>query len=188
MHKELLLIAALLIAGPAYCESPNPAAGIVNSGIAADLGTTAIGLSMGAAEANPLGLAVVPLKFWMKTEIDKIPDENRRRDVSAKFAGVQFGAAAANLCTLAVANPALAALCFAGGMAMGYNQVKSIPTEMDCFNRHLAQFEEAAATGRMYRVSIKTCIGHFEEPRIALNAGPDLQLAVGSAPGTTVSR
>lgn len=188
MRKALLFIAALLIAAPAYSESPNPASDMANAGIAADLGTTALGLSMGAAEANPLGLATIPLKFLMKAQIDKIPDENRRREVSAQFTGVQFGAAAANLCTLALANPAVAALCFAGGMAFGYDRVKSVPTEMDCFNRHLAQFQEAAATGRVYRVTVKTCVGNFEPVlRVALNARPELEPMAGSALATTVS-
>lgn len=145
---------------------------MANAGIAADLGTTALGLALGAAEANPLGLAVVPLKFLAKSHIDQIPDENERREAAAQFTGVQFGAAAANICTLAVGHPAVAALCFTGGLAWGYQRVKSVPTEADCFNRHLAQFQQAAATGRVYRVSIESCLGHFEDdaPRVALNA------------------
>jgi hypothetical protein len=169
MRKALSFFAAMLVAGAAYSQAPNPASGIANAGIAADLGTTALGLAMGAAEANPLGFAVIPLKFLAKSEIDKIPDENQRREASAMFTGVQFGAAAANLCTLAMGNPAVAAVCFAGGMTLGYKQVKAIPTETDCFNRHLPQFQEAAATGRVYRVMLDTCLGRFEDaaPRTA---------------------
>lgn len=189
MRKYLSLIAALLIAGSAYAQSPNPASGLANAGIAADLGTTALGLSMGAAEANPLGLAVLPLKFLMKAQIDKIPDENRRREVSAQFTGIQFGAAAANLCTLAIANPAVALLCFGGGMMMGYDAVKSIPTETDCINRHMAQFQEAVATGRVYRVTVKTCEGHFEPaPLLAHNASRQTESVMDAAPVQTAAK
>lgn len=178
MRKALAFIAAVLVAGSAYSQSPNPAGGIANAGIAADLGTTALGLAMGASEANPLGLAVVPLKFLVKSHIGRMPDENQRREATAMFTGAQFGAAAANLCTLAMGNPAVAAACFAGGMALGYSQVKSIPTEADCFNRHLPRFEEAAATGRVYRVTIETCVGRFEDPveRTASSAPAELPL------------
>jgi hypothetical protein len=162
MRNHLTFIAALLLAGTASAQSAAPLSDAATAGIAADVGTTALGLSMGAAEANPLGLAVLPLKFLVKAQIDKIPEENQRREATAHFTGMQYGAAAANLCTLAIGNPVLAAMCFAGGLAYGYDKVKSIPTETDCVNKHIAKFEEAVATGRVYRVSLKTCEGHFE--------------------------
>lgn len=168
MHKYLFPIAALLVAGSVYAESPNPAGDLANAGIAVDLGSTALGLSMGMSEANPLGLALVPLKFIVKDQIDKIPNEYERREATAQFTGMQFGAGAANLCTLAAANPVFAAVCFAGGMAWGYMQVKAIPTETECVDRHMAKMQEAAATGRVYRVTLKTCQGQFDaEPMIA---------------------
>lgn len=183
MRKSLIFAAAILVAGSAWCQARNPANDIANAGIAADLGTTALGLAIGAAEANPLGIAVIPLKFLAKSEIDRIPDENQRREASAMFTGVQFAAAAANLCTLAIGNPAVAATCFAAGMALGYRQVKSIPTEADCFNRHLPQFQEAAATGRVYRVTIETCVGRFDDPapRTAFSAAPEHPLVADGA-------
>jgi len=172
MRKHLTFVAALLVASSVHAESPNPASELANAGIAADLGSTAIGLSMGLSEANPLGLALIPLKFIVKDRIDKMPDEYERREASAQFTGIQFGAGAANLCTLAVASPAVAALCFAGGMMWGYNQVKAIPTEGECINRHLAQFEEAAATGRIYKVTLKTCQGRFEPEAMVAQVSP----------------
>lgn len=172
MQKHAALIAALLFAGSACAESPDtaPVTGsqIANMGIAADLGTTALGLSMGAAEANPLGLMAIPLKLMVKAQIDKIPDENQRREATAQFTGVQFAAAAANLCTLAVGNPAVAVACMAGGMIAGYTKVKSIPTETDCVNKHMAKLQQAAANGRVYKISLKTCEGAYEnEPMLA---------------------
>jgi hypothetical protein len=172
MRNHLTFIAALLLAGSAYAQSAAPLSDAANAGIAADVGTTALGLSLGAAEANPLGLAVLPLKFLVKAQIDKIPEENQRREATAQFTGMQYGAAAANLCTLAIGNPVLAVACFAGGLAYGYDKVKSIPTETDCVNKHIAKFQEAAATGRIYRVSIKTCEGHFEPGPMVAQASP----------------
>lgn len=180
MRTHLTFITALLMAGCAYAQSANPASDIANAGIAADLGTTAIALSMGASEANPLGLAVLPLKFLVKAQIDKIPGENERREATAQFTGMQFGAAAANVCTLTIGNPAIALLCFAGGLVYGYDRVKSIPTETDCVNKHMTQFQEAVATGRVYKVDIKTCEGHFEQPALVAQA-PTIQ-PVGTVP------
>ena len=63
-------------------------------------------------------------------------------------------------------------MCFAGGLAFGYDKVKSIPTQTDCVNKHIAKFEEAVATGRVYRVSLKTCEGHFEPAPLYAQAAP----------------
>jgi hypothetical protein len=171
MKRYLTLFISLLTAAPALAESPNTASDFVNIGIAADLGTTAIGLAAGLSEANPLGIGVVPIKFLIKSQIDKIPDENERREVSAAFSAVQFGAAAANLCTLAALHPAAAVLCMVGGMSYGYSKVKSIPTDMDCMNRHMEAFQLAVATKRQYKVDLKTCVGHFvDQPSQGLTA------------------
>lgn len=173
MNKHLTAIAALLLAGTVHAQSGEAAGDLAHMGIAADLGTTAIGLSMGFAEANPLGVAVIPLKFIAKAQIEKIENPYERREAMATFTGVQFGAAAANLCTLAAANPALAMLCFAGGALLGYQQVKAIPTEDECVQRHMAKLEEATATGRLYRITLKTCQGAFEPgPLRAEPSGP----------------
>lgn len=161
MGRSILLLVALLLASPAYAESPNPASDLVNAGIAADLGTTAIGLGLGFAEANPLGPLLIPLKFIVRGQIDKIEDENERRLLTAQFTGAQFGAAAANLCTLALASPPAAAVCFFGGMMLGYRMVKAIPTSNDCVDRHMDRFQEAVATGRVYKVELATCTGRF---------------------------
>ena len=174
MSKHLTLLAALLLAGSANAQSA-ALSDAANAGIAADVGTTALGLALGAAEANPLGLAVLPLKFLVKAQIDKIPEENQRREATAQFTGMQYGAAAANLCTLAIGNPVLAVVCFAGGLAYGYDKVKSIPTQTDCVNKHIAKFEEAAATGRVYKVSLKTCEGNFEPAPMVAQTAPVMQ-------------
>lgn len=167
----------LAMAGAATAEPADQASRTALTGMTADLGTTALGLSLGAAEANPLGLGVVPLKFIIKRRIDQIRDPHERREQLAQFTGVQFAAAAANLCTLAVAHPVAAALCFAGGMAFGYQRVRSTPTsEEECVKRHLPLFEAGAATGRSYTVELKTCTGRFAPARSAQSPGAPAEL------------
>lgn len=172
--QRTLLFAALLLAGTAYAGSPNPASDLVSAGIAADLGTTAVGLGLGAAEMNPLGLLLIPLKFIAKANIDKIEDQNERRFQTAGFTGIQFGAAAANICTLALANPPAAALCFLGGMMLGYSKVMAIPIVDDCMDRHTNQMQEAVDTGRAYRVDLATCTGRFVDTLPVYVAGSGL--------------
>lgn len=165
----LLLALAAGVALPVAAEPADQAGRIAAAGAVADVGTTALGLSLGAAEGNPLGLAALPLKLIVKSRIDQIRDQHERREQLAQFTGVQFAAAAANLCTLSLGQPVIAALCFAGGMAFGYNRVRSIPTsEEECVKRHLAMFEAGAATGRVYKVELKTCTGRFEPAKVAL--------------------
>lgn len=147
---------------PTYRDAPAEMNDIMATGVAADLGTTALGLALGFTEANPIGLALVPLKFVMKQRINSIDDESARREASAQFAGVQFGAAAANLCTLAIGNPIATLGCLAVGMALGYDRVKSVPIAQDCVDRHITSFEEAAHSGRVYRLNTVTCVGRFE--------------------------
>ena len=174
MQRSLLLV-ALLLASSAYAESPNPASDLVHAGIAADLGTTAIGLGLGAAEMNPLGALIIPLKFIAKANIDKIEDQNERRFQTAGFTGIQFGAAAANICTLALASPPASALCFLGGMMLGYSQVMAVPTTDDCMNRHMNRMQEAVDTGRDYRVDLATCTGRFVDTLPVYAAGPSIE-------------
>lgn len=175
------LVFSLAMAGAATAEPVDESGRVALIGMTADLGTTALGLSLGAAEANPLGLAAVPLKFIVKSRIDQIRDQHERRQQLAQFTGVQFAAAAANLCTLAVAHPVAAALCFAGGMAFGYQRVRSIPTsEEECVKRHLPLFEAGAATGRSYTVELKTCTGRFAPARLAQS--PDAPAELVAAP------
>lgn len=168
MFQKIILALTLMGAAAAGAQSMDQAGNVALTGVAADLGTTALGLSLGAAEANPLGLALVPLKFIAIAHIDQIADQHARREQLAQFTGAQFGAAAANICTLAAGTPAVGALCFVAAAAYGYQQVRSIPTaEEQCVQRHLAMFEAGVATGRIYKVELKTCTGSFQPARHA---------------------
>jgi hypothetical protein len=166
MSNKIILALTLMAAATVGAQTMDSAGSVALTGVAADLGTTALGLSLGAAEANPLGLAIVPLKFIAMAHIDQINDQHARREQLAQFTGAQFGAAAANVCTLAAGNPAIGALCFAVAAAYGYQQVRSVPTtEEQCVQRHLPMFEAGVATGRVYKVELKTCTGSFQPER-----------------------
>lgn len=90
------------------------------AGHAADLGTTGIGLLLGAAEANPLGLLTVGLKVWAHQKIQDAPPEEQPRLWSA-YGAMGWGAAANNMCVIAaiVTGGAGAVLCPMIGLATG---------------------------------------------------------------------
>ncbi len=159
---------------------------MINQGATADSGTTALGLSLGFHEANPVGLTLVPVKFLFKLRISRIEDGSGLTEVSAQFAGVQFGAAAANICTLAIGNPLATVGCLALGMAFGYDRVKSLPIAQDCVDQHMVSFQQAADSGRVYRLNTLTCTGRFENApqrralEAAAPAADDTQSPAGS--------
>ncbi len=87
----------------------------------ADLGTTGVGLMMGAAEANPLGVLTIGMKVVAYQKIKAAPAEEQPRLWSA-YGAMGWGAAANNLCVIAaIASGGVgAALCPAIGLAAGF--------------------------------------------------------------------
>lgn len=82
----------------------------------ADLGSTVVGLSAGAAELNPLGLVgSTLLKPVAYAYAESLP-ETERASAHSVIGGLWTGAAASNLCVLFIANP----VCFAVGVVTGY--------------------------------------------------------------------
>jgi hypothetical protein len=74
----------------------------------ADIGSTVVGLALGAAEGNPLGLLALPIKAWQMHEISKEPEATVRAEAYLKVAAAAEGAAANNVCVaVALAVPAL---------------------------------------------------------------------------------
>jgi len=86
----------------------------------ADLGTTGVGLLMGAAEANPLGVLTIGMKVVAYQKIKAAPAVEQPRLWSA-YGAMGWGAAANNLCVIAaIATGGVgAALCPAIGLAAG---------------------------------------------------------------------
>lgn len=86
----------------------------------ADVGSTGIGLAMGAAEANPLGLVTLGVKAAMYQRIKEAPPTEQPR-MWGVYGAFGWGAAANNLCVIAAiaTGGAAAALCPVLGVATG---------------------------------------------------------------------
>lgn len=116
----LLVAAACLAAGSARAEEAPDLQGKAVAGQVADVGSTAIGLAMGAAEANPLGILTLGVKAIAYKQIQEAPPTDQPRMWSA-YGAFGWGAAANNLCVIAAiaTGGAAAALCPLVGLATG---------------------------------------------------------------------
>lgn len=90
------------------------------AGQAADVGTTGVGLLLGAAEANPLGLLSLGVKVWAHQKIQQAPPQEQPRLWGA-YGAMGWGAAANNMCVIAAiaTGGAGAVLCPMIGLATG---------------------------------------------------------------------
>jgi len=106
-----LILAATLLAAPAYAQT---------DAIAADAASTAAGLAAGAAEANPIGWATIPLRLFALEYAKTLPKEEGVQIEHVISAG-GWGAAANNVCIVGaiLTGGALAPLCPMVGMATG---------------------------------------------------------------------
>lgn len=87
---------------------------------AADVATTGIGLALGAAEANPLGLLTIPGKLIALEYANSLPTGEREYALSA-ISSMWTGAAVNNLCVIAavLSCGAFAPACLIVGAAVG---------------------------------------------------------------------
>ena len=85
----------------------------------ADVATTVMGLSLGAAEANPLGLALIPLKLIALDYAAGLPD-GEKQTVQSAVGSFWLGAAANNICVIfsLLSGGTFAPLCAAAGVAV----------------------------------------------------------------------
>jgi hypothetical protein len=90
------------------------------AGQGADISSTAIGLAVGAAEANPLGIGLLAVKAISYHHIKSAPPEQQPAMWSA-FGAMGWGAAVNNVCVIAliVTGGAAVALCPALGLVTG---------------------------------------------------------------------
>lgn len=97
-----------------------------------DLGSTAIGLAMGAAEANPIGVLTIPLKFVLIDRADKLPDGEKQRAHSV-IGSLWHGATVNNLCVVAAiaTGGAFATACFVAGVVAGLHRWQSTAMERE---------------------------------------------------------
>lgn len=87
---------------------------------AADVATTGIGLALGAAEANPIGLLTLPAKLAAIQHAESLPTGEREYALSV-ISSMWTGAAANNLCVVAaiLSGGAFAPACLVIGAAVG---------------------------------------------------------------------
>ena len=89
-------------------------------GQAADLATTGVGLLLGAAEANPLGLLTLGVKAMAYRQIKESPPVEQPR-MWSMYGALGWGAAANNLCVIAAiaTGGGAAVLCPLIGLSAG---------------------------------------------------------------------
>jgi len=94
-------------------------AGQAQHAAAADVATTGVGLALGAAEANPLGLALIPLKLVALDYAAGLPD-GEKQTVQSAVGSFWLGAAANNICVIfsILSGGTFAPLCAAAGVAV----------------------------------------------------------------------
>lgn len=125
-HRHL---ASLLLLGAAACvvsgqvraeDDPAALEQKAVAGQVADVGSTAIGLALGAAEANPLGLLTLGVKAIAYRQIKDAPATEQPAMWSA-YGAFGWGAAANNACVIAAiaTGGAAAALCPLVGLVTG---------------------------------------------------------------------
>jgi hypothetical protein len=122
MKRLLLLIAVILLSG---CASVGRDRAV--QAHQADIGSTVVGLALGAAEGNPLSLAVLPLKWLQMREIAAMPDAVSRAEAYMRVAAVTNGAVANNVCVIAAIAmmPPLGPLCPLVGVAWGVREYQA---------------------------------------------------------------
>lgn len=86
----------------------------------ADVATTGLGLALGAAEMNPVGVLTLPLKLIAIQQAEALPTGEREYALSA-ISSIWTGAAANNLCIIAaiLTGGAFAPACLIVGTAVG---------------------------------------------------------------------
>lgn len=133
----MIRIALLAIALTGCAGSPELKDRAVG-GQVADVASTAVALSLpGVVEANPLGLAVLPLKVAAFAWAENQPPEVTI-DVHRGLSAFGWGAAASNLCTASVAasGGSTAIPCLVLGFAVGrWDWRRTEGTEREQFDR-----------------------------------------------------
>lgn len=130
---RLLMAAAMVLAwNTARAETPQVGESQAVNGQIADVGSTGIGLLMGAAEANPLGIITLGIKVAAYQQIKEAPPAEQPR-LWGMYGAFGWGAAANNLCIIGTiaSGGAFAALCPVLGVAAGMGVWNTNEAERD---------------------------------------------------------
>jgi len=115
-----------------------------------DMGTTGIGLAGGASEANPLGLAILPIKVSMGKITERVyPDDcYQRAQVAAATNTVVYGASANNFAIVAgLSGPAAPIVGIIGGITYYKMRNRVEPGTFDCVPPELQGLAKAYSDG-----------------------------------------
>lgn len=115
-----LIVVGCLGWGTARAETESVGERQAVNGQIADVGSTGVGLLMGAAEANPLGIITLGIKVAAYQQIKQAPPVEQPR-MWGMYGAFGWGAAANNLCIIGTiaSGGAFAALCPVLGIAAG---------------------------------------------------------------------
>ena len=134
--QALWLVAALSLGmGTAKAETTTPSELAQKQAVlgqAADVGTTGVGLLLGAAEANPLGLVTLGIKAVAYQKIKDSPPAEQPR-LWGMYGAMGWGAAANNLCVIAAiaTGGGAAVLCPLLGLGTGLSNWNAGSAERD---------------------------------------------------------
>jgi len=93
--KLLIAILTIALSGCAITRSPASDAAVT------DVASTGLGIALGAAEANPIGLVTIPLKLALLNHAETLP-EGEKQEAQTTLSALWNGAAVNNVCTVAV--------------------------------------------------------------------------------------
>lgn len=150
--KILTVVLALLLTA---CTTTPQGKSIDRSNYA-DLGSTAIALSQGAAEANPLGAALIPIKLGMGYGIERHWADNciARAELAQMFNAIYYGATANNL-LVATSVSAAPIVGIVAGIAYYNNNERIEPDTFSCIPDidSLEAFAKAYSEGNSKAIS-----------------------------------
>jgi len=97
-----------------------------------DIGSTAIGIALGAAEANPIGIATIPLKFWLLDRANTLTD-GEKQQAQSTLSAMWHGATVNNVCVIAsiLTGGTFAPACLIAGLVAGVNKWQSTAMERE---------------------------------------------------------
>lgn len=109
----------------------NPQEQAANAALA-DLGTTGVGLALGAAEANPLAILTLPIKYGLLKYAEKMPDGDKQ-EMQSTLAAIWSGASVNNVCVILSILTAgtFAPGCIFAGVAFGVSRWHASSSERE---------------------------------------------------------
>ena len=173
MIKKTLV--ALAVSGALVGCTTTPQGKSIDRANYVDLASTAAALASGASEANPLGLALIPIKTFMGYGVEKMYPNDclARTQIAASANSIYYGAAVNNLAIVAGATGALAPVV---GLAAGvtYYMMRDTiePSVFECLPKDgpMRSFAIAYAQGDVEGIVDSFALGGADGDTVGLEA------------------